>query len=139
DVGRQRVHVTTLKGVDRVGLVRSEVLVDEIVPVAVAAWNGAHRLAIFDLLEARGDAGCTVSRMARDRTVRSQGDRDPGEAIQHKKCSLHVRISSESGVEHHGRRRQGPVRQGRTAPRATTAWSDGHDLLSMTPSTDARR
>src|SRR5262249_7457847 len=74
DVGRQRVQMATLKHIDRLGLVRAQVLVDEIVSVAIASWDGAQRLEILNPLESRGDARRTVTRMTWDRTLRAQRD-----------------------------------------------------------------
>src|SRR6476646_8059941 len=63
DVCRQRVHMATLESGDRLRLVRAEMLEDEIVSVAVARWNSANRLEIFDPLEARRDARRAVTRL----------------------------------------------------------------------------
>jgi hypothetical protein len=56
DAGRQRVDMVTLKRIRGLRLISAKMFEDEIVPIAVACWDGTNRLEIFDPLEARRQA-----------------------------------------------------------------------------------
>ena len=83
--------MATLESGDRLRLVRAEMLEDEIVSVAVARWNSANRLEIFDPLKARDHASRAVTATARGHSLCPCSDRERGEATQHNKHFFHFR------------------------------------------------